>query len=265
MSKKIFFSDLDGTLLTDKKEISPATYKAVIDWMDNGNYLALSSGRPLESIKQVIAEHKLMHTNLYAIGFNGSLIFHPESGKKLTNKTLNPDTMQKICKIAQDEGIFCQAYNDTSIIVPYESEALKVYRQTVKIPFEILETFPIGLDPSCKMLCLTEKASDKLAVLSKKLTDALSDQITCVQSHPRLLEVFSKDAGKGTAVKELCDILGVDIKNSFAAGDEQNDISMIEAAGTGIAMLNGRDVVKEAADVITKTDNNNDGLLPFFV
>ena len=52
--KKIFFSDLDGTLLNDKKEITPKTYKAIQDWMDNGNILVLSSGRPLMSVSLFI-------------------------------------------------------------------------------------------------------------------------------------------------------------------------------------------------------------------
>ena len=58
---------------------------------------------------------------------------------------------------------------------------------------------------------------------------------------------------------------GVDIKNTYAAGDEQNDISMIEAAGCGIAMANATELVKESADVVTKEDNNHDGLAEFIL
>ena len=61
----------------------------------------------------------------------------------------------------------------------------------------------------------------------------------------------------------MADFLDIPIENSFAAGDEQNDISMIKAAGTGIAMLNATDMVKDNADVITESDNDHDGLAPF--
>lgn len=264
MNSKIFFSDLDGTILNDKKELTPDTYNAVINWMNSGNYLALSSGRPLESIKEVIEKQNLLHDNLYAIGFNGSLIFHPKTGEKLTNKTLSVSDMKVIADIAKNSGVFCQAYDDTHILVPYESDELHFYRRTVHVPFRVIENFPDGVMPSCKMLCIAVNSGDTLSNLASKLTEALPDSITCLKSNDNLLEVFSNTAGKGQAVIELCNILNVDIKDSLAAGDEQNDISMIQAAGTGIAMLNARDIVKENADVITKTDNNNDGLLPFF-
>ena len=77
------------------------------------------------------------------------------------------------------------------------------------------------------------------------------------------LEIFPSDAGKGNALVRLCEILGVPLENSLAAGDEENDLSMIRAAGTGIAMCNGSKVVKDIADVITSEDNDHDGLIPF--
>ena len=72
-----------------------------------------------------------------------------------------------------------------------------------------------------------------------------------------------KEAGKGSAVIRLSEYLNIPIENTIAAGDEQNDISMIEEAGLGIAMINAGDIVKKSADVITVYDNNNDGLAEF--
>ena len=69
-----------------------------------------------------------------------------------------------------------------------------------------------------------------------------------------------KESGKGSAVKRLAEHLGIPIANTYAAGDEKNDISMIEAAGCGIAMLNASEEVKAYADVVTKYDNDHDGL-----
>jgi hydroxymethylpyrimidine pyrophosphatase-like HAD family hydrolase len=93
----------------------------------------------------------------------------------------------------------------------------------------------------------------------------VGDKLTLLYSNPYYLEIFPSEAGKGSAVKRLADILGVDIKDTLAAGDEQNDISMIQAAGCGIAMVNGTDLVKESADVITTYDNDHDGLAEFIL
>ena len=91
----------------------------------------------------------------------------------------------------------------------------------------------------------------------------VGDRLTLLYSNPYYLEIFPSEAGKGSAVKRLAEYLNVPIENTFAAGDEQNDISMIEAAGCGIAMANATDLVKSKADVITKDDNDHDGLAPF--
>ena len=79
-------------------------------------------------------------------------------------------------------------------------------------------------------------------------------------SNDRYLEIFPAASGKGSAVRILCEYLHRPLGNALAAGDEANDISMIRAAGTGIAMQNARDEVKAAADIVTAKDNNHDGL-----
>ena len=83
-----------------------------------------------------------------------------------------------------------------------------------------------------------------------------------VSSTPHFIEMFPINSGKGFSVKWLCDYLNLPLENSLAAGDEMNDFSMLEAAGVSIAMANGRDFIKEIADVVTETDHNNDGLVP---
>ena len=74
------------------------------------------------------------------------------------------------------------------------------------------------------------------------------------------MEYLPLGASKGSAVRTLCEMLGVDIKNAYAAGDERNDISMIEAAGVGIAMKNAVNEAKAVADYITENDNDHDGI-----
>ncbi|WP_026524024.1 HAD-IIB family hydrolase [Butyrivibrio sp. MB2005] len=91
------------------------------------------------------------------------------------------------------------------------------------------------------------------------------DRLTLLYSNPYYLEIFNSEAGKGSAVKRLADHLGISISDTIAAGDEENDISMIKAAGLGVAMQNAIDAVKKSADIITETDNDNDGLAPILI
>ena len=79
-------------------------------------------------------------------------------------------------------------------------------------------------------------------------------------SNPTYLEVVPKGMNKGEAVKMLCRMLNVPIENAVSVGDAANDLSMIQMAGTSVAMANGTDEVKAVADYITQRDNNHDGI-----
>ena len=79
-------------------------------------------------------------------------------------------------------------------------------------------------------------------------------------SSDRYLEIFNRTSGKGEGLKWLCNHLDIDIKDSYAAGDAMNDLSMIEAAGNGIVMCNGVGALFPYAQIITKKSNDEDGL-----
>ena len=80
---------------------------------------------------------------------------------------------------------------------------------------------------------------------AQAIADELGDEVTVMTSTPHYIEMFPINSGKGFSVKWLCKHLNIPLENALAAGDEMNDISMIEAAGVGIAMKNGRDFVKD--------------------
>lgn len=258
---KIFFTDLDGTLLTTEKKISPKTRQELHRFMAKGNYLAISSGRPLKSILEIIQLNDLDYDNQYAIAFNGALIYHCPSRTKLLEQTLTIEQAHKIARISLDLGIFCQTYDDEHILIPHEGPEINRYTRTVHVSYQVLPHFPEGItQPPCKMLCVSFDHHEKLTELASLLQQELPGEISCVLSNPNFLEVFPSTAGKGSAVTALCQMLDIPIENSYAAGDEENDLSMLETAGCGIAMRNGRESLKESADIVTEEDNDHDGL-----
>lgn len=258
---KIFFTDLDGTLLTTEKKISPKTRQELHRFMAKGNYLAISSGRPLKSILEIIQLNELDYDNQYAIAFNGALIYHCPSRTKILEKTLTIEQVHKIARISLDLGIFCQTYDDEHILIPHEGPEINRYTRTIHVPYQVLQHFPEGItQPPCKMLCVSFDHHEKLTELASLIQQELPGEISCVLSNPNFLEVFPSTAGKGSAVTALCRILDIPVENSYAAGDEENDLSMLETAGCGIAMRNGRESLKESADIVTEEDNDHDGL-----
>lgn len=267
MAKKIFFSDLDGTLLNDQKEITPKTRASLDAWMDAGNIFVFSSGRPTGSVKLVADGEHVHHENFYISGFNGSEVYHPASGKSLIHKFVSVEDATRIFEIASSMGLYVHAYNNKDeILIPREGKEIDFYHRSIHLPSKILPNYPLGLtEAPSKCLGVELDHPDRLLELADAITAEMGDRICCLKSNQYLLEIFNKAAGKGTALLEMATLLGVAPQNTFAAGDEQNDISMLEAAGTGIAMINGRDTVKAAADVITMEDNNHDGLLPWLL
>ena len=118
-------------------------------------------------------------------------------------------------------------------------------------------------EPPCKILGIDLYDHQKLDSFREAVIQRWGDVLTCIYSNPMYLEIINRDAGKGPAVTRICSYLHIPVENAMAAGDAENDISMLKAAGLGIAMCNGDPEVIRAADVVTAADNNHDGLVPF--
>lgn len=265
-NKKLFCFDLDGTLLTTDKKISSKTYEALKSFTDNGNHFAINTGRAIDSALLVQEELNLFFKGSFIIGFNGSQIYDCDKKETVYRTGVPLDIVPDIFTIANKRGIHLHTYNDTHILANKDDEELKYYRRVIKSPvlFTSDVCSELSFDP-CKLIAIELHDHDKIEAFRQEITNKYGDILTLLYSNPYYLEIFNKNAGKGSAVIRLCQYLDIPVSNSLAAGDEQNDISMIEAAGTGIAMLNATDMVKEKADVITATDNDNDGLVPFLI
>lgn len=263
---KIFFTDLDGTLLTKEKTITPKTMYALKQWTDAGNKLALCSGRAIESVKNVKESLGLTFPGMFLIGYNGGEIYDCESGQVISRITLTLEQTELVMKVAKEEGIHCHTYTDTHIISPADNEELRYYCRAIHTPVIISENVLDALDkPPCKCIAIDIHDKEKLEHFRTTLAPLVEGELTLLYSNDRYLEIFPACSGKGTAVTTLCKHLDIPVEHALAAGDEANDISMLKTAGLGIAMANAKEEVKKIADIITDTDNNNDGLAPILL
>lgn len=261
---KLFFSDLDGTLLNDDKEITPATREALDQWVNAGHKLALCSGRPLPSMLEVQKKLALSYPGMYLIAFNGGLTYECGSGRIIDKTTLPLSQTETILERAREMDVYCHTYSSSHIISPRDCEQLRFYQKTIHVPV----VFDPGVIPSlhgeepCKCLAIELSDKSRLDALRASLLPWAEGKCQIIFSSRYLLEFFPAASGKGGAVRKLCSYLGIPLSLSVAAGDQENDISMLQTAGTGIAMINGIDEVKKAAAAVTAFDNNHDGLAP---
>lgn len=264
MNTKIFFADLDGTLLNKQKQITPLTYQTLKDWTDKGHKLVLCSGRALDSVIHVRETLGLGDfSNMYLIGYNGGEIYDCTTKTLLNRIALSFDAAKKCFEIAERHDIHIQTFSDTHIITAKEDEEIIYYKKGVHTPVIFTDNFMPYLDKEpCKCLAIFLHNEELMDLFSTDIKQELGDEVNVMTSTPHFIEMFPINSGKGFSVKWLCNYLNIPLENALAAGDEMNDVSMLEAAGISIAMQNGRDFVKELADITTETDHNNDGLVP---
>ena len=266
MAKKIFFFDLDGTLLNSKKVITTKTQEALREFTDAGNYFCINTGRAIDSAKAVYTGLNLDFKGSFLCGSNGTEIYSVDEGRYLYKTGVPLELVPKILDLSEEFGVHCHTYNEGNIVSRHNGECMDYYRRVIKTPLIVTrDVLEYVKEPPSKMIAIELHDHEKQERFRLALKDMVGDKLTLLYSNAYYMEIFPSEAGKGSAVKRLADILGVDVKDTYAAGDEQNDISMLEAAGTGIAMLNGTDLVKESADLITTLDNDHDGLAEFIL
>ncbi|MDD2969447.1 MAG: Cof-type HAD-IIB family hydrolase [Lachnospiraceae bacterium] len=263
---KILFTDLDGTLLNDKKTISDSLKKALINLLKSGNKLVLSSGRPYDSIAAVKEHLGLPDENVYISAYNGSYVVDCTTKEVLVEKRVAIEDILHISEEAGQMGLHCHTYTDTHIVSRSETPELQFYRQTIRLPLILSSDWENTLTKApFKALAVHLHDHTKLVALIERLKNWADGKIMMVFSNPCYLEFLPADSGKGEALKAVCEHLSIPINHCMAAGDAENDLTMIEAAGTGIAMANAEPELKEAADFVTYHSNNEDGLLPFII
>ena len=259
--RKLLITDLDGTLLTTDKHVTEYTVDFLRKFTDEGNILALCSGRDINSTTEVFEGFGTGIKGTYICAYNGGQIMKYDNKETVFKAGIDLETVSEIYALADLRDIHVQAYSDEFVISKKADECVAFYRRHISTPSLICEKPMKYLpDKPCKMLCIELNDHEKQLAFREELNSLFSDTLDIFFSSPVYLEIIPKGSGKGNAVKKLSEITGIPIENIIAAGDEENDLSMIKEAGTGIAMINAKDSVKAHADLITEFDNDHDGL-----
>ncbi len=266
---KILFTDLDDTLLTDDKGISDKTRGKILQMLAAGHHFVLASGRPINSILAVLERLDLARDadgkagGVYATAYNGAMLYDCIKQEPIEGYTIALKTSQRLFDMAAARGLHIQTYTDTHIVSIAEDKELEFYTKSVVLP-HIVSTRPEEVLPHApyKLIAIDLEERERLEAFREEIEASdIGDEIICAFSNDRYLEFYNRGAGKGNALVKLCKALNLLVANAVAVGDEENDISMIKAAGIGVAMVNGNSVLRECADYVTQNDNNHDGIV----
>lgn len=264
MGAKILFLDLDGTLFNDAKEVPRENREALAAARAAGCRIAISTGRALPGAMGLVKELGLTAPGCYVSASNGSVLYDCAGKQVLSRRAMSIGDAEDLLAFAHARGLHGQVYDDAGVVVerPFDEEFVREYCRRINgSPYRVVENLRGALDePPVKVLLVSHTDRAVLDEARSWMEGHMPGRVESFYSAPLFLDVMPAGANKGSGLVELCRLLGVGPEDAVAAGDEENDIPMLRAAGVGAAMANSVPLVKAAADYVTRRDNNHGGV-----
>ena len=252
MKKYALFFDIDGTLVSFKThQIPPSTIFALTQAKANGHRVFIATGRPTLIITNLGAIEHLIDGYVTT---NGALCF---IGDKIVRcKDIVPEEAQLVVKDAQEKnyGVIVIGENDVAVFDP-QGEVDRVFRQELAVK-NLDQTKPIDYVLKQRILQLTPFFSE---VYEQELMTRIPN-CTSGRWNPAFTDITAQGADKGEGLLAIAAQLGFDPQYTISFGDGGNDTSLVKTAGIGVAMGNALDSLKDMADYIT-TSVDEDGVL----
>lgn len=247
----IFF-DIDGTIWDENMQIPESTIRTIHKLQENGHKTFLCSGRSRSNIND---------PRLLEIGFDGIVAAcgnHVEMDKKvLYENILSPELTEKVVRVMEEckmpivlEGPECHWIDKENFEAdPYVLYLFKAMGESAKV----LK----GYSPEIR---INKMSGDVLPETDyARVLEELSDSFECLEHEGHVVEFVPKGTSKATGIDWLCRHLHIEKRDTYAVGDSVNDLDMLNFVGHGIAMGNGTNAAKEAAEYVT-TDIHDDGI-----
>lgn len=240
--------DLDGTLLDSFHRVPADVRSLLFALRDKGIETTLATGRPFAAVQSFIHELEL---HLPLITFNGALVATPD-GQALVARHLPLSAAQTILGLLENTSAANHLYlypTDDAFCTDQEGAASELIREKDQMACRVVGSLPTLLtDANCdpvKMFSIGPR--DELERVKTAVQHA-EPSVTCVFSEYDMLEFLGPDVNKGTALRVLCDAIGIARESVIAFGDNMNDFEMLRTAGTGVAMSTGPAALREVAD-----------------
>lgn len=257
----VLILDVDGTLVNSQKEITEVTRNAIIDAEERGKKVAIATGRAISGVRHIVREIALAEHGGYVIANNGTTVINCRTGEGIYNHTIAKEFTPKVFDAAKEFGVGICVYHDqakeiisgngTNVYIENDAKACNVtLRETNNFVREV--NFAVN-----KYLLVGEP--ERMLEVEKQMKERFGSQLNIFRSDPYYVEVLPKFVDKGTAVEKLMKHLDVRKEKVICIGDSYNDLPMLRKAGLGVAMGNAQEEVKEAADLVT-VSNDEDGV-----
>ena len=252
---RLIASDMDETMLNEKAQFSQRTLDAIRRAMDAGCLFSIASGRILEAS---MPYYEISHANAPIITSNGALIYDVAGGKALAGRFVPKELARAIAKKMENMGLYLQAFPGKGYFYCEPSEYTESYARRINVKGSSTHV-PLSEWIDCDMVKLLSIVPEERALdIMEELRREFPEGVNIMRSHPTYIEIVAKGVDKGDALKKLAEALGIAREEVLAFGDGENDISMLDFAGTGCAVSNASELVRSHADLVIDS-NLNDG------
>lgn len=250
---KLLAIDIDGTIIDyERPHISDVVKDSVKRAKELGVYIVLISGRNYYSMKRFLEE---LEVEDYGITINGGIVTDLKTGEKLYEVYLEKSVARGVTEILSRKGVPYAVFAGLNAYAPreYEEHPTVQYLNLEKDNMIIYDDTDAFLNTIKTNKYIAMDTDEELDVLTEIIKDKFGDKVYVQYGLKGLIEIYPLDMNKGMALSNLANKLGIPMEEVMAIGDGENDISMIEAAGMGVAMGNAVKNVKEHADYVTKS------------
>ena len=251
LSYPIAFCDYDATIFDAVSGCVPARTRAAIDaYVEAGGVFVVTTGRMYKSILKQL-DKMAFHPD-YLVCLQGAVGYDFTKGREVFCHDLSTDDWHSVARFAEARGWVFQAYHDVDVYTAALNHYSEEYFDYTEIrgiyAGEPLSTWREAAD--WRMHKLIVMSPDDETDYRVSLLRAEFPHLDITNSTPRYIEVVAAGSGKGNGLRSMCAYLGFDPRDAVAFGDEHNDLSLIEAAGYGVAVGNAVPMLKQAADYV---------------
>jgi len=244
------FIDLDGTLLDSKLQIPETNVLVLRQAIDAGAEVVFSTGRPLASAKRLATSFKTIR---YLITSNGGCLADLKEQTSHCVASFFPDELDQILRFGTVHGLSSILYTVDQIVA--DSMSAEVYLEVARSGAEVKVTPRLPREGVIKVLFVGKPHIIRAAFQEIRLDSGLDQMAFSYVSYPEYLEVSPRRAGKFAAGQLLLEKLGRDWATAISFGDGANDVAIMKASATSVAVSNATAEAKAAATIIAPSND----------
>lgn len=250
----LFCTDLDGTLLRSDKTVSEENKRAIAAFCREGGAFTFITGRMPFFVSSLYRE---VRPNAPIGCINGAGVYDFAAGRYLWTATLPPAALTLVRAVeAAFPEVGIQVNTFERVYFCKENDTMEIFRRNTGLE-NLVCPYDEVREPIAKIIFGSEDEATVLAIGELLRHHPMAADFSFIRSERTLCEILPRGIGKGTALPRICACLGYDVGRSVAIGDYDNDVSMLRAAGLGVAVANASEAAKRAADCLTVSNEEH--------